>query len=296
MINANNARPVAEPGHAEHPAIATDPVWSDTWAFAAVDPDSKQAAFMHILCNSSTGKTRHMLMGISDGKGWREDAYTDNYLQSELVDVELDNWQRYSIRHRKRDIQLDATSDHEPFDFKKLLTFKDFSLGHLELGCHVTGNLEGKSFNGVGLRDRSFGPRPMGGVGLLTTVIMCSMDARITMSINVVHGAHTPPANDADTRFGFLNTPDNHYLAKPEEIGIRRQSDGLVHSLRLADDVVTLGEEIGNHVYTPHWYPSLDLQPSERKIFTHVLRFYEGYSGRYGRMAGLVDQAMLASC
>lgn len=295
MITAKDARAIAEEGHAEHPTITTDPVWSDTWAFAAVDPDSKQAAFMHILCNSSTGKARHMLMGISDGKGWREDAYTDNYLSSELVDVELDGWQRYSIRHKARDIQLDATSDHEPFDFKKLLTFKDFSLGHYELGCHVTGNLAGRAFNGVGLRDRSFGPRPMGGVGVLTTVIMCSMDTKVTMAINVVHGAHTPPANDADTRFGFKNAPGTHYLAKPDEVGIRRHSDGLVHSFRLADDEVVLGEEIGNYVYTPHWYPTLDLRPSERKIFTHVLRFYEGYSERYGRMAGMVDQAMLAS-
>src|SRR5690554_1424084 len=102
MITAKDARAIAEEGHAEHPTITTDPVWSDTWAFAAVDPDSKQAAFMHILCNSSTGKARHMLMGISDGKGWREDAYTDNYLSSELVDVELDGWQRYSIRHKAR--------------------------------------------------------------------------------------------------------------------------------------------------------------------------------------------------
>lgn len=286
--------PIDQQGHSERPFVSTDPVWSDTWATAAVDPDSKQAFNMHILFNSATGKTRHSLLVVSGGRAWRDDTYTDTLLHSDLIDVELEGWRRYSFTQRNRDIDIDSVSNHEPIDFKKLLTFKNFSLGHYEVGCHATGHIGDRRFDGVGLRDRSFGPRPRGGVGTVTTVIMCTMDGKVSVAANVVHGANTPLANDADTRFAFKNTPEGTVVAKPDEIGIRRYPDGIVEGLRLGDDIITLTEEIGHYTYAPHWYPSLDTKPGEYKVYGHLLRFYEGRSQRYGRMAGMVDMGVLS--
>src|SRR3546814_5883060 len=82
-----------------------------------------------------------------------------------LMDVELNGWKEYRVRSKRHDLDLNATSGHDPGDFGKLLTFKDFSLGHQEAGARATGHIDGIPFNGVGLRDRSFGPRPMVGVG-----------------------------------------------------------------------------------------------------------------------------------
>jgi hypothetical protein len=294
MTERIQSPPIDQPGHPERPFQSTDPVWSDTWATAAVDPDSKQAFNMHILCNSATGKTRHSLLVVSGGRSWRDDTYTDTMLHSDLIDVELDGWRRYSFKQQSRDIDIDSLSNHEPIDFKKLLTFKNFSLGHYEVGCHATGRIGGRPFDGVGLRDRSFGPRPLGGVGTVTTVIMCTMDGTVSVAANVVHGSHTPLANDADTRFAFKNTPEGTVVAKPDEIGIRRYPDGIVESLRLGDDIISLTEEIGHYTYAPHWYPSLDTSPGERKVYGHLLRFYVGHSKRHGRMAGMVDMGVLA--
>jgi hypothetical protein len=271
--------PVDRQGHPERPFASTDPVWSDTWATAAVDPDSKQAFNMHILCNSATGQTRHSLLVVSGGRAWRDDTYTNTMLHSDLIDVELDGWRRYSFKHRNRGIDI---------------TFKNFSLGHYEVGCHATGNIGGRAFDGVGLRDRSFGPRPLGGVGTVTTVIMCTMDGKVSVAANVVHGSHTPLSSEPDTRFAFKNTPEGTIVATPGEIGIRRYPDGIVESLRLGDDIITLTEEIGHYTYAPHWYPSLDTSPGERRVYGHLLRFYEGRSQRYGRMAGMVDMGVLS--
>jgi len=193
MTERIQSPPIDQPGHPERPFQSTDPVLSDTWATAAVDPDSKASVqHAHSVQTRQTGKTRHSLLVVSGGRSWRDDTYTDTMLHSDLIDVELDGWRRYSFKQRSRDIDIDSLSNHEPIDFKKLLTFKNFRWGHYEVGCHATGRIGGRPFDGVGLRDRSFGPRPLGGVGTVTTVIMCTMDGTVSVAANVVHGSHTP--------------------------------------------------------------------------------------------------------
>jgi hypothetical protein len=208
--------------------------------------------------------------------------------------VELDGWREYRLKSRTLELELNAVSGHEPVDFGQLLTFKDFSLGHQEAGVRATGRIQGRRFHGVGLRDRSFGPRPMGGVGSLTTVVLVSLDLRASFAANLVHGAQTGLGNEPDTKFAFVSTPEGNRSAKRDEIGVRRHSDGLVAGLRIGDDILTVTGEIGHHHYTPHWYPSIDLSIGERRILTHILRFVEGHHPVYGRMAGLIDMAMLA--
>src|SRR3546814_15163850 len=113
-------------------------------------------------------------MVIVECKSICECGYTrpDDRLQSALMDVELEGLKEYRVRSKRDDLVLNATSGHDPVDFGKLLTFKDFSLGHQEAGARATGHINGIPFNGVGLRDRPFGPRPMGGVGSVNTVLL----------------------------------------------------------------------------------------------------------------------------
>jgi hypothetical protein len=283
-------------GHPILPFRTTDPVWSDTWGVATVDPESKQAYWAQVLCNSSTGKARHLLMVISDGKSSCDYAYTDTPLHSELMDVELDGWREYRVKSKVRNLELNAVSGHDPVDFAKLLTFKDFSLGHQEAGARTRGHINGRPYDGVGLRDRSFGPRPMGGVGSLTTVVLVSVDLKASFAANLVHGNQTGLGNEPDTKFAFISTPEGTRSLPREQIGVRRHPDGLVAGLRVGEHILTVTKEIGHHHYTPHWYPSLDLSIGERRIFTHVLRFVEGYHPAYGRVAGLIDMAFLAQC
>src|SRR3546814_13533104 len=105
------------------------------------------------------------------------------------MDVELNGWKEYRVRSKRHDLDLNATSGHDPVDFGKLLTFKDFSLGHQEAGARATGRINGIPFNGVGLRDRSFGPRPMGGVGAVKTVILVSQDLPSRFAANLAPGS-----------------------------------------------------------------------------------------------------------
>src|SRR3546814_4108069 len=143
-------------GHDERPFRSDNPVYSDTWGMATVDPDSKQAFWAQVLHNGSSGKARHLLMVISDGKSSCEYDYTrpDDRLHSDLMDVELNGWKEYRVRSKRHDLDLNATSGHDPVDFGKLLTFKDFSLVHQEACARATGHINGIPFNGVGLRDR----------------------------------------------------------------------------------------------------------------------------------------------
>src|SRR3546814_15087220 len=62
-------------GHDELPFRSDNPVYSDTWGVATVDPDSKQAFWAQVLHNGSSGKARHLLMVISDGKSSCEYDY-----------------------------------------------------------------------------------------------------------------------------------------------------------------------------------------------------------------------------
>lgn len=290
---SNQVKPVANEGDTERPFITTNPLWSDTWGVAAVDPDSNQAYWAQVLCNASTGKTRHFIMAISNGRSWREDAYTDTAFVSDLMDVEISGWGKHGLKSASRNIDLEAISNHEPIDFAKLLSFKNLQLGHQETSVRVTGHIDGQPFRGVGLRDRSFGPRPMDGIGVVNSVVMTAMDQSASMAANIVWGSDRPLADAASMRFGFVNSPAGSYIAKPEEIRIRRHCDGIVESLRIGDDVVSLTREIGHHHYTPHWYPSLDLSPAETPILSHILRFFEGSHPKFGRMAGFVDQGFL---
>jgi hypothetical protein len=286
----------SQEGHDVLPFRTDNPVWSDTWGVAAVDPDSRQAYWAQVLCNSSTGKARHLLMVISGGESSCDYAYTDTPFHSELMDVELDGWHKYRLRAKKKKLQLDAVSGHDPVDFAKLLTFKDFSLGHKEAGVRAQGEIDGRRFDGVGLRDRSFGPRPMGGVGSLTTVVLVSLDLRASFAANLVHGSQTGLGNEPDTKFAFISTPEHTGALPREQIGVLRHPDGLAAGLRVGEHTLTITKEIGHHHYTPHWYPAVDLSIGERRIFTHVLRFVEGHHPVYGRVAGFVDMAMLAQC
>src|SRR3546814_10834106 len=88
-----------------------------------------------------------------------------------------------------------------------------------------------------------------------------------------------------DTKFAFVSTPDGAWsTAKHEEIGVRRASDGMAVGLRIGEHVMTITNEIGNHHYTPHWYPSIDLSTGERRILHHVLRFIEGQDRKSTRL------------
>src|SRR3546814_6549364 len=53
-------------GHDELPFRSDNPVYSDTWRVATVDPDSKQAFWAQVLHNGSSGNARHILMVRSD--------------------------------------------------------------------------------------------------------------------------------------------------------------------------------------------------------------------------------------
>src|SRR3546814_3623025 len=90
-------------------------------------------------------------MVISDGKSSCEYDYTrpDDRLHSDLMDVELNGWKEYRVRSKRHDLDLNATSGHDPVDFGKLLTFKDFSLGHQEAGARATGHIKGILFNAI---------------------------------------------------------------------------------------------------------------------------------------------------
>src|SRR3546814_20962478 len=90
-------------------------------------------------------------MVISDGKSSCEYDYTrpDDRLHSDMMDVELNGWKEYRVRSKRPALDLNATSGHEPVDFGKLLTFKDFFLGHSEAGARATGHYNGRPLNGV---------------------------------------------------------------------------------------------------------------------------------------------------
>jgi hypothetical protein len=286
-------------GGAEKPFQSDNPVYSDTWGVATVDPDSNQAFWAQVLHNGSTGIARHLLMVISNGKTSCDYAYTapGDPFHSELMDVELDGWNSYRVTSKTKSLELTSISGHDPVDFGRLLTFKDFSLGHQEAGARTTGQINGIPFNGVGLRDRSFGPRPMGGVGSVNSVVLVSQDLSVSFAANLVHGGQTPIGNAPDTKFAFVSTPDGAWsTSDPAEIGVRRSSDGMAVGLRIRDEELTITKEIGHHHYTPHWYPSLDLRVGERRILHHVLRFVEGQHPRYGRVAGLIDMGTLVPC
>src|SRR3546814_4602076 len=102
-------------GHDELPFRSGNPVYSDTWGVATVDPDSKQAFWAQVLHNGSSGKARHLLMVISDGKSSCEYAYTrpDDRLHSDLMDVELNGWKEYRVRSKRHDMDLNATRSEE---------------------------------------------------------------------------------------------------------------------------------------------------------------------------------------
>ncbi len=289
-------RSIDREGDAQQPFLTEDPVWSDTWGVCAVDPDSNQAYWAQVLCNASTGRARHLLFVIGGGTSFCKYDYTDTAFDSDMMHVEIDGWRRYLMIAPGEDILIEAVSAHDPVDFGKLLSFASFSLGHQEVGVRATGHIRGRAFDGVGLRDRSFGPRPMGGVGALTTVVMNAMDQSASFAANIVWGSDRPLAGPASTRFAFINTPDGTQALHGDAIGIRRHSDGIVSSLRVGEHVITLDREIGHHHYTPHWYPAIDVTPGEHRIFTHILRFFEGNHPRFGRMAGFVDMAFLAGC
>lgn len=289
----------ATEGDGEKPFRSDNPVYSDTWGVATVDPDSRQAYWAQVLHNGSTGRARHLLMVISDGKSSCDYAYTEpgDRFHSSLMDVELDGWNQYRVISRAKGLELNAVSGHEPVDFAKLLTFKDFSLGHQEAGARTTGQIGGIPFDGVGLRDRSFGPRPSHGTGSVYTIVLVSMDLRASFAANIVYGSDRPLNGEASTRFAFVSTPDG---AQPtfdgSRIGIRRSADGTAMGLRIGDDVLTIDKEIGHHHYNPHWYPSLDLGVGEKRVSQHILRFVEGHHPKFGRMAGLVDSGVLLAC
>src|SRR3546814_3909464 len=86
-------------GHDELPFRSDNPVYSDTWGVATVDPDSKQAFWAQVLHNGSSGKARHLLMVISDGKSSCEYDYTrpdDRLHRSEEHTSELQSLMRIS--------------------------------------------------------------------------------------------------------------------------------------------------------------------------------------------------------
>jgi hypothetical protein len=283
-------------GHAELPFRSDSPVYSDTWGVAVVDPDSDQAYWVQVLHNGSTGVARHKLMLISDGKASCDYSYTKpgDRFHTDLVDVELDGWKHYNIKSKTKNLELNAVSGHEPVDFDKLMTFKNFSLGHLEVGCRTTGHINGKSFTGLGLRDRSYGPRPMTGVGCVTTVVLVSEDLAASFSFNLVYSSLKPLAEDPSSTFGFASTPDgDQIITEREQLGVIRKFDGTAVGCRLGDHTLKITREIGHYQHTPHWYPSLDLNDGERRIYQHILRFVEGHHPVYGRMAGVVDQGIL---
>ena len=283
-------------GGYELPFRSDNPVYSDTWGVATVDPDSRQASWAQVLHNGSTGRARHLLMVISGGKSSCDYAYTKpgDPFRSDLMEVELDGWKQYRVRSKAKDLELNAVSGHEPLDFAKLLTFKKFSLGHQEAAARTTGHIGGAAFDGMGLRDRSFGPRPMGGVGAVTSVVLNCRDQSAGVAANLVHGADTPMGQDPSTKFAFLNTPEGaRSYSDPKDIGVRRTSDGMVAGLRVGEEIFTITDEIGHHHYTPHWYPSIDLGTGEHRVSVHILRFVQGHHPKYGKMAGLVDQGIL---
>src|SRR3546814_4726494 len=113
-------------------------------------------------------------------------------------------------------------------------------------------------------------------------LLLVSQDLRASFAANLVHGSQTGLINAPDTKFAFVSTPDGAWsTAKHEEIGVRRASDGMAVGLRIGEHVMTITNEIGNHHYTPHWYPSIDLSTGERRILHHVLRFIEGHHPKY---------------
>src|SRR3546814_19840488 len=50
-------------GHDELPFRSDNPVYSDTWGVATVDPDSKQAFWAQVLHNGSSGRSEERRVG-----------------------------------------------------------------------------------------------------------------------------------------------------------------------------------------------------------------------------------------
>jgi hypothetical protein len=284
-----------EPGDDTRPYDTTDPTWTDTWAWFAIDTRTRSAFLVHCLAKPFSGKTRHSLLLCRDGKTWRTDAITEEPMHSPLLTLDVDGWTSATLSSAAEDFEMVARPWNDPVDFGQMnADEKNLKLGHFEAGILATGRIGDIAFDGMGFRDRGYGVRTALGLGWHTVIVVGSPTADIYATCSLGLTSAWPTNQGAQFRIGHIHRDGVTRLLEPDEMAVRRNPDGTVAGVRLADLVVETTDEYGVGHYSAQWHPDDPMTPAERSVYGTTCHFGAGRTADGVEVMMLHEEAVLS--
>ena len=146
--------------HDTGPHDSTDPTYTDTWYWNAIDVDTGIVVWAHISWRPAVGSGQHLVALVHPTGVQRLRADVTDPFHSDLLDIEIvDPWNVSRVSCPPLGWEMEWHAFHPEIDFGALLHTGDgISLDHYEGGGRAHGTVWGDPFAGHGFRDRSFGP------------------------------------------------------------------------------------------------------------------------------------------
>jgi hypothetical protein len=284
-----------EPGHDTRPYDTDDPAWTDTWAWFAIDTTTRSGFLVHCLGKPFSGKTRHSLLICRDGKSWRTDAVTEEPMRSSILTLDVDGWTSATLSSKAEDFEIVATPWNDTVDFGEMnADEKNLKLGHLEAGILATGHIGDLPFNGMGFRDRGYGIRTSLGLSWHTVIVVGSPTADIYATYSLGSTSSWPANQGAQFQIGHMHRDGVTRFLEPEEMAVRRNQDGTVAGVRLADLEVEYTDDYGTGHYSPQWHPDDPMFPAERSVYGTTCHFGAGRTADGHDVMMLHEEAVLS--
>jgi hypothetical protein len=237
------------------PSESSDPRWTDTWFWNAIDPVSGAVVWLHISWLPAARVGQHVLSVVCDARTRRLQAATREPFRSTIATVEHPP-EHPELRIRSEAFEADIRWDpfRESVDFGDLLEVNTtVSLRHLEGGGSAHGRIGGREFVGRGFRDRSLGPRDLRGFGRHWALGAMGLEQDVVVTANAMWRSDQPIDSEPSVLLG-CRVDDQHATVYPSGLRMARRRDGTPARLELPDGLtidVDLEQSYGQTHFVP---------------------------------------------
>jgi hypothetical protein len=171
--------------HGSH--VSYDPSWTETWYWNAMDPEGRRVVWAHVSWLPAQGRGQHVVATVGPEGVRRSRADTNQPLKSDLLTVDIvEPWRCAHLECLELNVDIEWSTDQDAIDFGHLLHVGESLLDHYESSGSARGAVNGTDFDGLGFRDRSFGPRNVRRFGRHWAIGMIGIDEESFLTANVL--------------------------------------------------------------------------------------------------------------
>ncbi len=285
----------------DRPVDANEPLFGNTWAFIAADPDSQQGIFLRVKWHGAVGRGQHLVGLFGGGNGQRFETYSSVPLASDLVEFSIDvPWKRCTARSASLNFEVTFEARHAPvmMDYRQDRIFDKRDLRGGYAGVNAKGHIGGRPFKGCGFRDRNAALRPGRASGRHLSFCLSSLDHDATAYGLILQPVDASFADSPKHYSGFIQHCAQLKELTTNEVSVLRPHTGIATGFRTADVRFDIERVLGEIQLCTEWDP-LDPDPLEaregRTYYSTRFRTLVARSETFGLCAGYFEEASLAT-